>query len=375
IVVAGRAPGGEEIAGAKRHVRIERVRGTLAGLERVGLGWIETEAAQAVVHDNAGVPGDDMGAEHREYALDERDDVAVAVGGAEIRRVAAGRGGADYRPRAIGNQPAALFRVRFGYQAADLRIAEPRIVEMIDAVLERELLRLDHHVDRLGRIHLRERIRFEQVQHLQHHESLRHGRLLIESKIVVRGAERLEPLGEVPAEVFFADNAAGGFQRSAYLSGQWAGIKTVAAFLCDRLDRLRQARLREHAAGRNAARALPIVAVNIGSFRFFDALSQPSRDGKAVAAERDGVGGDALKVDRAVALVQCAPAVDRAGYSDAERSFRRYVRMAEAAIVFDAGFFRRRAARVQRLDLAGFLHVEEHEDVAAGAGGLRGNDR
>ena len=57
----------------------------------IWFGWpgVEREAGAAVVQRDAGLAGDDAGAEAAEQRLDERDDVALAVGGGHVDGVAA----------------------------------------------------------------------------------------------------------------------------------------------------------------------------------------------------------------------------------------------------------------------------------------------
>ena len=71
FVGARTAADGEDFVAAENHIGIQRMRGALAGLERVGFLRIETEAAQAVVHDHAGIAGDHARAERREDALNQ----------------------------------------------------------------------------------------------------------------------------------------------------------------------------------------------------------------------------------------------------------------------------------------------------------------
>ena len=60
---------------------------TLAGGDDVGMSLPEREETAAVVQRDAGIAGDDPGAEALEDRLDQRDDVAVAIGGGQVDRV------------------------------------------------------------------------------------------------------------------------------------------------------------------------------------------------------------------------------------------------------------------------------------------------
>ena len=62
--------------------------GRLPGAITFGWPGVQREQAAAVVQHDAGVAGDDAGAEGLEERLDQRDDVAVAVGGGQVDGVA-----------------------------------------------------------------------------------------------------------------------------------------------------------------------------------------------------------------------------------------------------------------------------------------------
>jgi hypothetical protein len=78
---AERQPG---TAVLERHRGHERMQRPLAWSDHVGVRRIEREQAAAVVQDNPGVSCDDSGAEVFEDRLNQRDDVAVAVGGRQV---------------------------------------------------------------------------------------------------------------------------------------------------------------------------------------------------------------------------------------------------------------------------------------------------
>ena len=71
VVRAGAAADGEDFVAAENHIGVQCVRRTFARLERIGPARIETEAAQAIIHDHAGIAGDHARAERREDALDK----------------------------------------------------------------------------------------------------------------------------------------------------------------------------------------------------------------------------------------------------------------------------------------------------------------
>src|SRR5262249_57793409 len=72
--------------------RDDRVQWALARLEHVWVIAVEREEGTAVLQREAGARWDEPGAERMVHALNQGHDVAVAVDGREIDRIAAGSG-------------------------------------------------------------------------------------------------------------------------------------------------------------------------------------------------------------------------------------------------------------------------------------------
>src|SRR3954468_15260105 len=78
--------------------------------------------------------------------------------------------------------------------------------------------------------------RFDQVQHLEHRESLRRRRRLVDRHAAVGAVDRLGPAGVLRAEVALVKEAAQLLQPLGYI----AAIETVAPLASNRLQRARQ---------------------------------------------------------------------------------------------------------------------------------------
>ena len=81
--------------------------GRLPGAIWLGCPGVEREQVAAIVQHDAGVAGDDAGAEGFVERLDERDDVALRVGGGQVDRVAASPADARRRPASTGRRASA----------------------------------------------------------------------------------------------------------------------------------------------------------------------------------------------------------------------------------------------------------------------------
>src|SRR5438445_2831839 len=71
------------------HGRDQRVQGALAGSKGIGLAGIQREERAAILKDHAGVPGHEARAPREVHRLDERDRVALSIGGDDGDGVAA----------------------------------------------------------------------------------------------------------------------------------------------------------------------------------------------------------------------------------------------------------------------------------------------
>ena len=132
-------------------------RRSFAGLERVGFLFIEHEAAETVFIAMPVSPAMNTRSERREHALDQRDNVAVAVGGAKIGRIAAGRGSAHRRCRRLLDRASLCARHALWRSSTQSANRRARVVEVGKPVRKGDLLGLDHRVDRVRRRHRRQR--------------------------------------------------------------------------------------------------------------------------------------------------------------------------------------------------------------------------
>ena len=197
-VAAHHAVGHQQPAVLEHHRRNQRVERPLAGLEAVRVAWLEREAGAAIVQHDAGVAGDDAGAERVEDAVDERHGVAVLVDDREIGRVAAHLDVAVGRriDRLVGiDQRAALRRVVLRQQLLDRHLGERRIGDVAVAIRERNLRRLDQRVVVARRIvpHRRQVDAFEDVEQHQRGQPLVVRRKLVERVAAVGRRDRLDP--------------------------------------------------------------------------------------------------------------------------------------------------------------------------------------
>ncbi len=124
--------------------------GRLRGASTFGCAAIEREQRAAILQRKSGALGDDARSEAGEVALDERHHVAVAIGRAEIRRVArvhAAATPAGDRSRLRGSdRSASPARARefLAQHRGHRHIGKPRIGDVPLHVGIRQLLRFDH---------------------------------------------------------------------------------------------------------------------------------------------------------------------------------------------------------------------------------------
>ena len=118
---------------------------------------VEVPIGHAVVEEDAGVAGGHARAPGAVDALDAGDGVALAVGGAEIGRVARRIGdGADRRstlPIDTGSEPGGVIRrQQFGEGRVAMNFFKrARVGAPALAIGESELFRLDQHMHEIGR--------------------------------------------------------------------------------------------------------------------------------------------------------------------------------------------------------------------------------
>src|SRR5437762_8991643 len=296
--------------------------GAFAGLQEVGFARIEAKAAQPVVHDHAGVAPDHARAEWRKNTLDERDRVSVPIRSAQKSGVAAQRNirGGLHLSR-LTDDVTAFGGVLFGDQHGDFRIPEVGIFEVTNPIFEGELFCSHLAINDIRAIHLAimQWPGFDNVEHLENHESLRHRRLLVNQIISVIGAKRLQPLRDGFAEVFFGKQSPFGLERLAYFLRHFAGVKTIPSLSCDTLQYSAESSLIEKLAGAQSLQRLAIDAIDPGKFRteLFDSFSQFLMDGKSFPRKPNRIGRKPTQLLGSIALVQFEPAVDRPGHRNA----------------------------------------------------------
>ena len=164
-----------------------------AGLQPVRVAGLEVPIAHPVVEQDAGVARHDTGTEAAVDALHAGNGIALAIGGAEIGRVAGGEGHRAGRRRAPQvDAPGELRGIVGGQQLCERRFDRMRVGAPALAVGEGELLRLDHDMHRVGRqeAHARKIEMLEDFQLLEQHEAGRVGRRLEHGEAAI-----VDPIG------------------------------------------------------------------------------------------------------------------------------------------------------------------------------------
>ncbi len=232
---------------------------TLARLERVRLPLLEREQPAAILQHEAGARRHQARAEAAVVALNERDDVAVLVDHGHVDRVVALRVGHAVEPggldRAGGLRGVDQLRARCAarglLRSASTGISrESRIADVPQHVGVGQLLRLDHHVQRVGAVEavLAERILLHQVQHHQRGDALRVRANLVDVPAAIGRLDRRHPFRLELAEI-------GGGERAALLArdredrvGGLALVEAIAAVRGDQPQRAGEVGIAEHLA-------------------------------------------------------------------------------------------------------------------------------
>ena len=252
------------VVAAFHEPRDDRVQRPLARSERVRVRLVEREQCAAVVQREAGAGRDDRGAEPFVDALDQRDDVAVAVDDGEVDRVVARRigqavkgGRAHVVRRTAGtNLRCAPLRMWLVEHRRDRRLREARVADVAQHVRVGELLRLDHHVQRAGAVEavLAQRKLLHQVEHHQRRDPLRVRRQLVDRPAAIGRRDRLDPFGRELLEI------AGGHRAALLVRNRQDGVgcgslvEACSAVRGDAAQRCREVGVAEElAAARRAA--------------------------------------------------------------------------------------------------------------------------
>src|SRR5215471_15808713 len=157
------------------------------------------------MQDDAGVAGNQTGAETFEQAVDKRNDVSIFVDDGQIDRIAVlPKTWTRIRHRMSSRNEFATFRPVFLGDESKHRNADlVRICDVVVTVGKSQLLGLDHQMQTIGRI-LAETLQvktFQNVQHLQRSDSLRLGAKLINVVATIGCRYRVDPLSIELGEV------------------------------------------------------------------------------------------------------------------------------------------------------------------------------
>ena len=376
------------------HRRHERVKRTLVRRDLIGVSGPEVEEAAAVLQQDAGVAGHDARAEVVEERLNQRHDVALAVGDGQVdgvAKVAAGQVLVDPRRlrRGAGEPHRLVIRRRTrgidllapqrGVLFGDERLDDARrngagIGQIRRPIGERDPLRLDHQVQIRRRI-VSERFEVEplqDVQHLERAEALRIWSELVHGVAAIVGRDRIEPFRGVVGEVARVEQAVALLHVGRNGRGDRALVERVASAACDLFERRREMRVGEDLAGLGRVAVgkerrrrdrigaqLPLAVMPLAA----DDLGHGVPVSRVLDRRRDR----ARERDRAVRRQQRRPAVDDAGHAHRQHAGpwnRRQIARREDV---GRGGICRSPARVQHVQLPAFRVVHDGEQIAADA--------
>ena len=175
---------------------------------------VQRKVGGAVLQHDAAPARNHAGTEHAVEAVDQRRRVAFGIDRADINGISGEAavgghlvpgeraGGIDQRPPLVG--------VGARKQSLDRNIGERGIRDPAVAVMVGKLLRLHQevHVVRAQVFHCRKIIGLDQVQHLQHRDTLRGRRSLVQPDAAIVGKDRFPPLRALRAKVGFGEEPA-----------------------------------------------------------------------------------------------------------------------------------------------------------------------
>ena len=242
------------LAAAQREPGHERVHWPLAGRQRVRVAGHQIEAEAAIVQGDTGAGHVYARPEGGVQALDQADDGAVSVGGAQIDRVAID-GAADRQRLGIGRHGTdtarSLCRVAPVEQPVDGHGRECRIGDVRVAVDERQLFALDELVDQLRRAGTPrlEVDPVEHVEHLQQGDPLGVRRQLVYVDPAILNRQRLHPFRALRREVFGFEPATALTQVLEDALAERAAVHHAGPVMDDALQGVGQVRLDEPIAG------------------------------------------------------------------------------------------------------------------------------
>ena len=240
-------------------------------------------------------------AEAAVVALDERDHVAVVVGGGEIDGVAlVGRrvaGGVLFAARAgsISLRRSSAYLAESS--SGNRRLLKCGVGVEPGPVLERELLGLDEPVQVVGTAEAgsAEVVPLEDLQHLQRGDALAVGRQLPHVVTAVVERSRVRPTRCGVRRGRRREEPAGVAHVGLDRAGDVAAIEGVATAAGDLLERVGEARVAKRFA---VPRRLAVRQERVGEAREFATLGEPAApaagddlgDGKAIAGRGESLG-------------------------------------------------------------------------------------
>ena len=355
-VGAGRPEDAPEGAVAKHDRRVHRVPHPPPRPQLIGVARLQVPVGHAVVHEDAGVAGDNARSEGAVDALDAGDGVALAVDDREVCGLAACRQCWRRRRRSLEVDPGRLgSRVVGREQLLERRLERPRVGAPALAVGEGELLRLDQHVQRVGaqQAHPGQVEVLGDGQLLEQHEADRVGRRLEHREAAVVDRDRLLQLRLERLQVGRRDERPGIGQRRRQAPPQRPPIERLGALGRHLLERPRQLLIDDEGAERRhvAARLLDRRPVGVGG-------------GKAALGECDRLPGAVGPGQPPRPPVQHPQAGQHPRHRDRERPGQRDA----VAIALEGRRGRRRAGRVDHLAAPAGAVEDVVEAVAAEAG-------
>ena len=360
----------------------------LASGDGVGLPGAQREEVSAVLQHEAGACRREPGPEAGVVALDQRDDVPLAVHHGQVDGVASPRGGDAGKLRGLDvaggflrvDQPRPRRRVLLGKKLLHRNAGEARIADVPEQVGVGELLRLDHRVQRARRVKapLADGELLEDVEHLQRGDALAVGRQLADLPAAVGGLDGLHPLGLELRQVLGRHHAAAFAHHGHDCLRRRTLVEAVATLLRDSPERPRQVGVAERLASPRRLSPNQERRPRLGIVRQHLDRMRPQLGGhlhhrKAVLGVPDGRCEIGRQREPAEALVQGRPAGHRPG--DGHRVDPAVRQLTLDSLAFqklERHSCRGPAARVHPVELVLLRQVDDGEEVAADAvrGGL-----
>src|SRR6266404_945996 len=152
-----------------------------------------------------------------------------------------------------------LRRPLFRNQRRHRQFLPSRITDVFHQIRVRQLLRLDHRVQRIRRakapILLSQRKRLHDVQHLQRRHPLHVRRQFVDNPVAIRRGNRLDKFARIVRQILAIHRPAMALHRLQNLRGNFTFVERVPAMLRNLLQRPRQIRIAKHLA--HSRRAVP----------------------------------------------------------------------------------------------------------------------